>query len=119
VFYDHHLPAAAGIEDDVAGIGHDAGPEVAPVPTTEPARSRRPLRCLPDTSFEGKDIILRRCVEVICQQGLEPQDIRPRYASWRRELHTRLLREEWHYFGLDNALILAEACRVKVDFHVS
>lgn len=82
-------------------------------------RSKRSFRCLPDSYHHGKDVILKRCVEVICQQGLEPQDIRPRYASWRRELHTRLLREEWHNFGLDSALILAEACRLKVEIRIS
>ena len=80
---------------------------------------RKALRIAPDSYWRGKDIILRRCSEVICQRGLEPQDIRPRYASWRRELHTRLLREEDHNFGLDSALLLAEAINLHVDFHVS
>lgn len=41
-----------------------------PVAAPEPARDRKSIRCLPDSYFHGKDIILRRCVEVIGQQGL-------------------------------------------------
>lgn len=79
----------------------------------------RALRIAPESYWRGKDLILTRCREVICQKGLEPQDIKPRYPSWRRELHTRLLREEDHNFGLDSAFKLAAAIGVKVEFHLS
>lgn len=122
MFHDHHLAAAAAELDAViASTGHNGGPASAPVPEVapEPVRSKRSFRCLPDSYFHSKAAILRRCVEEICSKGLEPQDIKPRSASWRRELHTRLLREEWPNFGLDRALILAEACRLTVELRIS
>lgn len=73
MFHDHHLTAgAADLDDLVAGIGHNGGPDLVPEPVAapEPARDRKSIRCLPDSYFHGKDIILRRCVEVIGQQGL-------------------------------------------------
>jgi hypothetical protein len=83
-------------------------------------REGRPFRIVPDRLDEGKDIILTRCRQVICRTGMQASDVRKGgYASWRRELHTRLLREEDNYFGLMAALILAEACKVKVEIKVS
>ena len=81
MFHDHHLAAAAAeLDAVVAGIGHNGGPALAPVPDAvpEPVRGKRSFRCLPDSYHHGKDFILKRCVEVICREGLEPQDIRPR-----------------------------------------
>lgn len=76
---------------------------------------QREGRCAPQTYHDAKAIILHQVRVAICSKGLQPRDIKPGYPSWRRELHTRLLREEDHYFSLTSALILAEATRVKVE----
>lgn len=76
---------------------------------------RKAFRCAPDSYHRFKTVILDEVRATICLKGLSASDIKKRYPTWRREMHTRLLREEDHYFSVTVGLLLADAVGSRFD----